>query len=113
MQWFTRRVVDIIRDIPPGKIMTYGQIAAVAGSPRAARQVVRILHSLSEKERLPWHRVMNAKGKIGLQDEEGRLLQTMLLEGEGIQFGVGGRVDLDVFLYRPAMLPGPDDIDQV
>lgn len=101
MQWFTRQVVEIIRDIPSGKVMTYGQIAAHAGSPRAARQVVRILHSLSKKERLPWHRVINAKGEISLQDEEGRFMQTMLLEGEGVQLGLGGRIDLNTFLHHP------------
>ena len=50
---FTKQVVAIIAAIPEGKVMTYGQIAAHAGSPRAARQVVRILHSMSRKERLP------------------------------------------------------------
>ena len=67
---FTENVVEIIRSIPEGKVATYGQIAGLAGSPRAARQVVRALHSMSKKHRLPWHRVINAKGQIALQDDE-------------------------------------------
>ncbi|QHK04677.1 DNA base-flipping protein [Bacillus velezensis] len=50
---FTERAVAIIKQIPEGKVMTYGQIADLAGSPRGARQVVRILHSMSKKHRLP------------------------------------------------------------
>ena len=46
--------------------MTYGQIATLAGSPRGARQVVRVLHTLSEKYKLPWHRVINSKGEISI-----------------------------------------------
>ncbi|MFC0471513.1 MGMT family protein [Halalkalibacter kiskunsagensis] len=55
------KVLDIIKHIPVGKVMTYGQIAKFAGSPRAARQVVRILHSMIRKYNLPWHRVVNKK----------------------------------------------------
>ncbi|NMO79844.1 MGMT family protein [Niallia alba] len=69
MRPFTKKVVEIIADIPEGKVMTYGQIAAIAGSPRGARQVVRILHTLSEKYQLPWQRVLNSKGCIGLPGE--------------------------------------------
>ncbi|HEX5563862.1 MAG TPA: MGMT family protein, partial [Sporosarcina sp.] len=61
---FTERVVQIIRDIPAGKVMTYGQVAAAAGNPRGARQVVRVLHSMSAKYDLPWHRIVNAQGGI-------------------------------------------------
>ncbi|WP_138495420.1 MGMT family protein [Paenibacillus pinistramenti] len=97
MQPFTERVITIIKNIPEGRVMTYGQIAALAGSPRAARQVVRILHSSSGKHKLPWHRVVNAKGEIGLQDDESRFLQRMQLEQEGIEFGLGDRINLEIF----------------
>lgn len=83
---FTNKVIRIIQAIPYGKVMTYGQIAKVAGSPRAARQVVRILHSMSEKYQLPWHRVINSKGEIGFRDEELFTTQKVLLESEGIKF---------------------------
>lgn len=72
---FTERVLEVIRSIPEGKVMTYGQIARQAGSPRAARQVVRILHAMSKKFRLPWHRVLNVRGEIVIQDDEGAQLQ--------------------------------------
>ena len=94
MQQFTKQVIEVIRGIPPGTVMTYGQVAACAGSPRAARQVVRILHSMSEKYDLPWHRVINAKGEIALQEPMYRDMQIGLLEDEGIEVSRGGRVDL-------------------
>ncbi|MNK67351.1 6-O-methylguanine DNA methyltransferase, DNA binding domain [compost metagenome] len=74
--------------------MTYGQIAACAGSPRAARQVVRILHSMSGTQQLPWHRVVNKQGEIALKEDESKSLQMLLLESEGIELMMGNRVDL-------------------
>lgn len=81
--------------------MTYGQIAKLAGSPRGARQVVRILHSMSEKYHLPWHRVINAKGEIGFEDEERLYVQKTALEQEGIQFCGPNNLDLTKYLYHP------------
>lgn len=101
MQPFTARVLQIILLIPEGKVMTYGQIAAEAGSPRGARQVVRILHSLSQKHKLPWHRVVNRLGEIALQEDESASLQRLYLEEEGIQFNANGRIPLDRYLYNP------------
>jgi methylated-DNA-protein-cysteine methyltransferase-like protein len=98
---FTKQVVAIIAAIPEGKVMTYGQIAACAGSPRAARQVVRILHSMSRKERLPWHRVVNAKGQIAIIDEESRMMQETELVSEGVEFQLGGSIDLQRFGHVP------------
>jgi len=80
MNNFTHRALVIIKNIPVGTVMTYGQIARLAGSPRGARQVVRILHSMSEKHGLPWHRVINAKGEIGFKDEEMFCEQLFLLQ---------------------------------
>lgn len=100
MTEFTQRVITIIKNIPEGWVMTYGQIAALAGSPRAARQVVRILHSLSRKHQLPWHRVINAKGEIGLRDFESRSLQILFLESEGVDIR-NDRIDLEIYQYNP------------
>jgi len=100
MNPFTKKAVEIIADIPEGKVMTYGQIAAVARSPRAARQVVRVLHTLSEKYQLPWHRVLNSKGCIGLSGEHGQL-QRRLLEAEGIVFQQNGSINLREYGYEP------------
>ena len=97
---FHKRTIAVIKKIPHGKVATYGQIAAMAGSPRGARQVVRILHSSSDKEGLPWHRVINSKGMISLPPGQGFELQTQLLEDEGVEFDRKGRVDLKRFLWE-------------
>ena len=98
---FTKQVIAIIAAIPEGKVMTYGQIAAYAGSPRAARQVVRILHSMSRKERLPWHRVVNAKGQIAISDEQFRSIQEIERVSEGVEFQLDGSIDLKRFGHDP------------
>jgi methylated-DNA-protein-cysteine methyltransferase-like protein len=97
---FTERVVDIIRSIPEGKVMTYGQIASLAGSPRGARQVVRVLHTLSEKYKLPWHRVINSKGEISIKDYESHDLQKVFLESEGVKFTSYNTIDLIEFQFH-------------
>jgi len=103
MQDFTKRVIEIIRRIVPGTVMTYGQVAECAGSPRAARQVVRILHAMSEKYNLPWHRVINAKGEISLQEPMYREMQIGLLEQEGVEVSRGGKVDLERYRAFPPL----------
>ncbi|WNB92775.1 MGMT family protein [Bacillus sp. NEB1478] len=101
MEGFTERVIQIIKNIPSGYVMTFGQIANLAGSPRGARQVVRILHSMSRKYDLPWHRVINIKGEIGIQDDEGAFTQKALLEREGIRFKGKSTVNLEKYRYHP------------
>lgn len=100
MNKFTESVIAIIQNIPHGMVMTYGQVARAAGSPRAARQVVRILHSMSEKHQLPWHRVINSKGEIGLRGDEAFIQQKMLLEAEGIEFNGNNAISLDRFQWK-------------
>lgn len=102
MQPFTKRAVETIRAIPPGTVMTYGQVAACAGSPRGARQVVRILHAMSGKYGLPWHRVINSRGEIALTDTLARELQIGLLREEGVAVSPGGRVDLSRYRFTNA-----------
>ena len=94
---FTIQVLDIIKSIPHGKVMTYGQIAAIAGNPRGARQVSRILHSMSGTHQLPWHRVINSKGGISLTGEAGHI-QTEMLLNEGIIVH-NKRIDLKHYRY--------------
>lgn len=101
MRSFTDRALQIIKSIPAGKVMTYGQVAALAGSPRGARQVVRILHSMSRQHQLPWHRVMNSKGEIGLKDEERKTIQKLRLESEGILFLSDFSISLTQYQYDP------------
>ncbi|MFM9281013.1 MGMT family protein [Paenibacillus jiagnxiensis] len=98
---FTARVIEVIQQIPEGKVMTYGQIAREAGSSRAARQVVRILHSMSRKYKLPWHRVVNAKGEIAVQDDESAELQCLFLQSEGVELLGNRRIDLETFQHHP------------
>ena len=101
LEAFTMGVISIIKEIPESKVMTYGQIAKCAGNPRAARQVVRILHSMSEKYNLPWHRVINAKGEIGIKNPDLLAVQVFALEREGIVVTEGNRVNLKRYQYIP------------
>jgi methylated-DNA-protein-cysteine methyltransferase-like protein len=90
----TRRIIEALRSIPPGKVTCYRDAALAAGLPNGARQVVRVLHSLAEKYGLPWHRVIRADGRIALRAEAGGDLQRALLRSEGVAVSGEGRVDL-------------------
>jgi methylated-DNA-protein-cysteine methyltransferase-like protein len=92
----TRRIIEQILAVPRGKVCSYGGIAAKAGLPNGARQVVRVLHSMSEKHALPWHRIIRADGRIALEGE-GRALQITLLRGEGVKVSAEGKVDMGKF----------------
>lgn len=109
MQPFTERVLKIIKQIPSGYVMTYGQIAALAGSKRAARQVVRILHSMSEKYSLPWHRVVNAKGEISINDQELSKRQKELLVLEGVLFSEENTINLAKFRFAFPFIEEEED----
>ncbi len=97
---FHQRVVITLALIPPGKVASYGQIARIAGYPGYARQVVWTLHSSSKRYGLPWHRILNSQGKIGLQDPQSRLKQKNLLAREGIEVDFG-KVDLKRHAWAP------------
>ncbi|MDR3276707.1 MAG: MGMT family protein [Treponema sp.] len=90
----TLRIIEALRAVPPGRVSCYRDIALAAGFPNGARQVVRVLHSLSEKQGLPWHRVLRVDGCIALEAGAGRELQTALLRAEGVEVSGEGRVDL-------------------
>ena len=98
---FTARALAIIRSIPRGKVATYGQVAGVAGSPSGARQVARVLHSLSRVQRLPWQRVINCRGSISLPRGGGFERQKALLESEGVAVTRDGRIDMKRYLWVP------------
>lgn len=101
MQPFTEKAMKIIKEIPEGKVMTYGQVAAYAGSPRGGRQVARLLHSMSSKYDLPWHRVVNAQGQIMIQDPEARFAQQTFLQKEGVEVSLNGKIDLARYGHMP------------
>lgn len=92
--YFTSRSLEIIGSIPPGRVTSYGKVAALAGNPRGARQVARLLHGMSQKYSLPWHRVVNREGRISLPVDSGFLRQKELLEHEGVSVTPDGRIDM-------------------
>jgi methylated-DNA-protein-cysteine methyltransferase-like protein len=96
----TQEIIKIIKSIPRGKVATDGQIARLAGYPNGARQVVRILHTCTEKYDLPWHRVINAKGEIALSIYNGADEQKARLETEGIVFSEEFKVDLKQYQWK-------------
>jgi methylated-DNA-protein-cysteine methyltransferase-like protein len=90
----TSRIIKAIRAVPHGSVSCYRDIALAAGLPNGARQVVRVLHSLSEKYGLPWHRIIRADGFIALASCQGRELQAELLLAEGVEVSQTGWIDL-------------------
>jgi len=97
---FTQKALCVIKNIPAGKVMTYGRVASLAGKPNGARQVSRLLHSMSKKYDLPWHRVVNSKGKISLKQSHGYELQKALLESEDIKFSKPDTINLKCYLWN-------------
>lgn len=93
----TRLIIQAIRAVPPGRVSSYRNIARTAGMPQGARQVARILHSLGEKEKLPWQRIVRADGSIALPEGGGKELQIALLRAEGVKVSRTGRVDMEKF----------------
>jgi len=101
MDPFYRDVIRVIKTIPWGKVSSYGQVAALAGRPRAARQVAWVLHASSDKERLPWHRVIGSSGRISLKRGRGFAEQKKRLEAEGVKVGRAGAINLARHLWEP------------
>lgn len=95
-------IYQALQQVPHGKVVTYGQLARLAGLGRAARLVGSTLRKLPKDSRLPWYRVINAQGKISFpEDHPGYQRQRSRLLKEGVCFGNNGKVDLKVFLWRP------------
>lgn len=90
---FPQRVWQIVASIPEGKVTTYGEIARLAGSPRAARQVGGVLKRLPEGSTLPWHRVVNSQGTISLTGSDLQRQRQALLS-EGVQVSGTGKINL-------------------
>lgn len=94
---FRDDVLNIVRQIPHGRVTTYGHIAAWAGWPSHSRMVGRTLRYAPEATDLPCHRVVNAAGRTA----PGWSRQRMLLEAEGIVFKADGHADMKQFLWEP------------
>lgn len=107
---YRERVYQIVRTIPVGRVMTYGQLAIILGEGYTARTVGYVMHGADEG--VPWQRVINSQGKCST----GRLtipmnLQQELLEAEGVDFSEKGKCDLAMFQWFPAGFE-PDDDEQ-
>jgi methylated-DNA-protein-cysteine methyltransferase-like protein len=89
--------------IPRGRVATYGQVARLANLPGQARLVGYALAALVEGSRIPWHRVVNARGGISLRSDEGPagILQRLRLEREKVVFDAEGRIRLERYRWRP------------
>ncbi len=96
---FKERVYDLVAHIPEGRVMTYGQIAALCGSPRAARIVGGVAHFGPED--LPWHRVVNKQGGLAGAFPGGRSEQAARLAAEGVAVNAEGRMDVQALLWWP------------
>jgi methylated-DNA-protein-cysteine methyltransferase-like protein len=95
--------------IPPGKVATYGDVARQAGMPGAARRVGRALRGLPDNTRIPWHRVINAQGKISVPDGTTSATQRRRLEQEGIIFRTDTRVSLRQYRWLPGQGPATEN----
>jgi len=95
------RIYAVVRRIPRGRVASYGEVARRAGLPGRARQVGYAMHALPFGTRVPWHRVVNAKGQISRRSRGGgELTQRILLEREGIRFDGRGRINPSRFAWR-------------
>lgn len=105
MSNFREKVLEVIKGIPLGYVMSYGQVALFAECPRCARQVGQILKSLdrdpAELEVVPWWRVVNNEGRLSIigNDNATRILQKKLLELEGIEFKDDITFDIEKYRY--------------
>ncbi len=96
MTQFTEEVLVIIQRIPRGRVMSYGQVAKLAGNARGARQVARILHSMTQKYNLPWHRIINSEGRISIAGGLAKN-QKELLQSEGVEVSEDGYIDFSKY----------------
>ena len=97
------RIWSVVRRIPPGRVATYGQVAREAGLGRGARQVGRALAALNDRDDVPWHRVINARGCISLPPgSAGRAEQRARLAAEGIEV-VSGKISLARYGWQPSL----------
>ena len=106
---YRERVYEIVRTIPVGRVMTYGQIAGILGAGYTPRTVGFVMHGADTKE-TPWQRVINSQGACST----GKMtvpvnLQQQILEDEGIKFNEKGRCDLKVYQWSPEGFEEQDD----
>ena len=99
-------IYSVVRRIPRGRVATYGQVASLAGLAGHARQVGYALNALPDATAVPWHRVVNAAGRISVRAAPGgELVQRLLLEKEGVRLDARGRIPLDRLRWQPRVRP--------
>jgi methylated-DNA-protein-cysteine methyltransferase related protein len=113
---FYEQVYDLVRQIPRGKVTSYGRVAQMLGRPNAARAVGYALSALKdsaseERQSVPWHRVINSQGRITISNREHSAdEQARLLRAEGVMVGDDLRVDLEQYLWSGLHWLEIDDI---
>jgi methylated-DNA-protein-cysteine methyltransferase-like protein len=97
------RIYGVVSRIPRGRVATYGQVARLANLPGRARLVGYALNALDGRRAVPWHRVVNAQGRISARrgDEEWGVVQRLRLEKEKVVFDAAGAISLARFRWRP------------
>lgn len=109
-QVFREAVLALVAEIPEGTVVTYGQIARVAGYPRRPRQVGMVLKGLPEDTDLPWHRVINAQGLVPSRGRFwGAMIQIQRLREEGLEVADDGTLDLDRYQWRGEFTHSPKE----
>ena len=109
---YRQRVFDIVKQIPVGRVMTYGQIAQILGEGYTPRTVGYVMHAADTKK-IPWQRVINSQGACST----GRMtvpvnLQQHILESEGVKFNEKNRCDLKIYQWSPEDFGNSEDTEQ-
>ena len=100
---WVKAVWQVVEGIPPGHVLTYGEVARLAGMRRMARRVSQAMRRAPKDRPLPWHRVVNAQGQISFpEDSNGHQRQKKRLQDEGVVF-LNGKIDLDRYGYQGAL----------
>jgi methylated-DNA-protein-cysteine methyltransferase related protein len=113
---FKDKIYELVQRIPPGKVLTYGRVASLLNVPLGARAVGWAMRELPSGSNVPWQRVINASGGISTHylDSDGKLLQQVLLEREGVRFDEAGHVKLegpDGIMWQPSPWEIRDIVD--
>lgn len=103
---YRERVYEIVREIPVGRVMTYGQIAEILGEGCTPRTIGYVMHA-ADTEKIPWQRVINSQGACSTGKMTMPInIQQKILEDEGIEFNAKGRCDLKIYLWLPEGFEG-------
>jgi len=105
------RIYAVVRQIPQGKVASYGQISKLTGT--TARQVGYAMAALSQDSKIPWQRLVNSKGEISRRSRgEGHEYQRLLLEAEGVALNSSGKIDLDRYAWEKTLVARPSNADE-